>query len=111
MNADKKILARIEQERRDKAHAHRIKDVEAQIAHGEGAIAQRNVQMEGELAELRRKKGLANNNLAGATWEQSISSEMQAIVQKYKTMNDIDIERLRVLRVELDRLRSSPPLP
>jgi hypothetical protein len=60
---------------------------------------------------MRRKKGLANNNLAGATWEQSISSEMQAIVQKYKTKNDIDIERLRVLRVELDRLRASPPLP
>ena len=29
-------------------------------------------------AELAKRKTYANNNLAGATWEQSISSEMQA---------------------------------
>lgn len=36
-----------------------------------------------ELERLRAKKALANNNLAGAAYEQSISTEMQAVVAKY----------------------------
>lgn len=41
------------------------------------------VEMDGELAKLQVKKLYAKNNLAGATWEQSISTEMSAVTQKY----------------------------
>ncbi len=50
------------------------------------------------MARLKRKKMHANNNLAGATWEESISSEMQSVAESYKTkiqsaQNQIDDTR------------------
>lgn len=47
--------------------------------------------------ELTAKKGSAKNNLAGATWEQSISTEMQAVA----TMCD---SQGRDLRTQVDTL-------
>lgn len=38
-----------------------------------------------ELAALREKKQRANNNLAGAVWEQSISNEMIAVTDSYNS--------------------------
>lgn len=49
------------------------------------------------MAQLEAKKTQANNNLAGATWEQSISAEMQA----HATMCDM---RSRELIAHRDRL-------
>ena len=37
-----------------------------------------------EMDALRAQKARANNNLAGATWEQSLSTEMQAVAARYK---------------------------
>lgn len=50
-------------------------------------------------AQLREKKRHAANNLAGATWEQSISDEMQAVAAEY------DIKIRRVTK-ELDELKA-----
>ena len=49
-------------------------------------------------AQLRAKKTRANNNLAGATWEQSISDEMQAVAAEYDM-------KLRKATKELDELK------
>jgi len=61
-------------------------------------------EMNAELEFLRAKKSRASNNLAGATWEQSISYEMSAVVSTY----DMRISRLRDdvarLHAERDRL-------
>lgn len=44
-----------------------------------------------ELDAQRQKKRLANNNLAGATWLQSISAEMQVITDNYtEKIRDVD---------------------
>lgn len=51
------------------------------------AIDQQKLRCNGELANLRTKKQFANNNLAGATWEQSISSEMSAVVARCDSEN------------------------
>lgn len=53
-----------------------------------------------ELAALRQKKRLANNNLAGAVWEDSISQEMTAVTARYNS----DIESARA---EVDRLKQA----
>ena len=45
------------------------------------------------------------DNLAGATWEQWLGTEMQAVVMKYKALNDADPERLKVLRDDLAAAR------
>src|SRR5580765_8490304 len=73
---------------RDMEHERRIRELKVEITQTEDSISRRNQQMSAELETLRAKKPLARNNLAGATWEQSISQEMQAVTQKYKTMND-----------------------
>ena len=58
--------------------------------------------LEGEryakLASPRSKKSQATNPLAGATWEQSISSEMIAVTEPVQTKN-------YAARAELDRLQ------
>jgi hypothetical protein len=50
-----------------------------------------------ELAALRHKKRYAANNLAGATWENSISEEMKAVAQRYNA----DIQAARDELAEL----------
>jgi|WetSurSiteA1Bulk_404760.scaffolds.fasta_scaffold75204_1 predicted RNase H-like nuclease (RuvC/YqgF family) len=62
--------------------------------------------MNKEIAHLKAKKARANNNLAGATWENSISSEMQAVSDKYGQEIKIAISRIERLRSELSRLES-----
>jgi hypothetical protein len=52
--------------------------------------------MESDLQALKNKKRSANNNLAGAVYEQSISSEMNAVTASYN--NKIIIQN------EIDRL-------
>ena len=53
--------------------------------------------------DLRNRKGYARNNLAGAMWEQSLSTEMQAVASKYAAEIDAKQERIKRLRAELDR--------
>ncbi|MFM5797821.1 DUF4124 domain-containing protein [Aeromonas caviae] len=47
-------------------------------------IETKKLKRDNELRALRTKKGLAANNLAGATWENSISAEMQAVTIRYQ---------------------------
>lgn len=54
-------------------------------------------QCDARMKAVRSQKAYANNNLAGATWEQSISTEMQAIATQ------CGAEQTR-LSSELDRL-------
>lgn len=60
-----------------------------------GRVEQAMRDCESQLAALRSRKALANNNLAGATWENSISSEMIAVSTQCDT-------RTRTLQSELD---------
>lgn len=57
--------------------------------------------------QLRNKKSWANNNLAGAVWEQSISDEMQAVAAEYdmqirKATKELDEVRMRRAQVPND---------
>ena len=78
--------------------------IEAQIAASQGdrrkrelelrlvpdaftAINQQRTQCDRELKVLQDRKARASNNLAGATWEGSISSEMTAIATRCGTRN------------------------
>jgi chromosome segregation ATPase len=62
------------------------------------AISRERAQCDQELKALQTKKMSANNNLAGATWETSISSEMTAIATRCDTRN-------RELRTDFDDLK------
>lgn len=95
---DERILATMQRDRRQK-------ELEQSVAIIEGDISNRNTLMTNEMNAIRGRKAYAKNNLAGATWEQSLSTEMQAVAAKHKAMNDADFERLKVLRADLDATR------
>jgi hypothetical protein len=61
-------------------------------------------QFDNDLSSLKAKKNSANNNLAGATFEQSISTEMQATVASYETRIRFEENKLLQFREELKML-------
>jgi len=63
-----------------------------------------NRACDADIANLRQKKGLARNNLAGATWEESISSEMNAIALRCDSKTKDMRERLADMKKECAEL-------
>ena len=91
------------------ARERQIREANYEIENLERRIANRSEQMTREMDSLRAQKARANNNLAGATWEQSLSTEMQAVAARYKVMNDVDQEQIKALRVKVTMLQSGKP--
>lgn len=85
----------------------RIKEVDREIQVLQDNIQTNSANREIELQNLRNKKGYAANNLAGATWEQSISTEMEAVMSKYASK--IDMINRQIDRLERERTQLSAP--
>lgn len=68
------------------------------VPNAQTEINNHRIQCDKDIKALQDKKSLAKNNLAGATWESSISSEMAAIATRCDTRN-------RELKDDLDTLR------
>lgn len=83
------------------AKDRKIADLQYEITRTESAITQLQSAMHAELADLEGRRSLANNNLAGATYLNSLANERQAVTARY----DIDIntqrDRVKQLREEL----------
>lgn len=86
----------------------KIKEQQQRIADAQAIIDRRNRQMQQEMAAIRDQKTLAKNNLAGATWEQSLSTEMQAVAAKYQALNEADQARIRQMQFELEQMQRAP---
>ncbi len=97
MERSKAYLSQREKERKKD-------DLQAKIARNEEAIRGYQNLMHAEIELLQAKKGLAKNNLAGATWEESLSTEMNALTARYRSEIDIRQEENKVLRAELSKL-------
>ena len=63
---------------------NRKAEVRRELKRLERDIDRAQAKMDSELRALRAKKNRANNNLAGAQWESSISAEMQAVTTRYQ---------------------------
>jgi hypothetical protein len=90
--------------RADLAVKKRLLDEE--IYRKEQRLKSLRSDMEQKLADLREKKRNANNNLAGATWENSISQEMNSVVASYDSQFRFiegEISALRSQRATLDK--------
>jgi len=91
---------RIEQRVAESQRARRRQELEVRLLpESLIAIDRHRAFCDQQLAQLQNKKRLANNNLAGATWEGSISSEMVALATRCDTQN-------RELRDEAERRRA-----
>lgn len=104
---DAEELKRIQQTASTMERERRLKDIDREIGSAEGLITNYRQAMNNELSALQQKKQLANNNLAGATWEQSISAEMSAVTQKYDTLIRNQQTRIERLRADADSLRKT----
>jgi len=74
----------------------------SKVAAQKQRVRQLERERDAELAALRDKKALANNNLAGAAWEQSISTEMSAVVEQYR-------QKIDAAQRELQRIETAQP--
>jgi len=96
--AARESRSRFESDQAVRTAAARRKTIDEQIAFQQNSILSYEAMMDSELAALRAKKSQARNNLAGATWEQSISTEMEAVAARYAT-------KIRIARDEIEALR------
>lgn len=83
----------------DMSRQRQLREIEHQIKIEYLRINDEEDAMQGEIAALRARKRRANNNLAGAVLEQSISNEMAAVTSRYET-------RIQTIRSKIDRLES-----
>lgn len=91
---------RIEKQIASSQQARRKQELESLLVpNASAAIARQKASCDREFQTLRTKKRAANNNLAGATWESSISSEMTAVATRCDTES-------RNLRSSFDELRA-----
>ncbi|HFE31888.1 MAG TPA: DUF4124 domain-containing protein [Gammaproteobacteria bacterium] len=88
----------------EKRDARRRRALLRDIRDAEDEIVDLQRAMDKEQEALKTKKRNANNNLAGATWEESISTEMRAVTSRYVAKIDFVKDRLTRYRAELDRL-------
>lgn len=87
-----------------------LREIEREISAVSAQIRRLETRRDAEIRLLRRKKAYSANNLAGATWEESISTEMQMVADNYNaqiTERQGTLNRLRdrqeKLVAELDR--------
>lgn len=64
-------------------------------------ISQSQQARDAELNTIKERKSLASNNLAGATLEHSLATEMQAVATRYDSDIHVKQEKLRRLREDL----------
>lgn len=70
------------------------------VPYARSAIANQQMQCDAQLMALQAKKRAATNNLAGATWEGSISSEMTAVATRCDTRSRDLREEFSILKKE-----------
>lgn len=89
--------------------SRRSNELRADIENAQSNISLFRSQMEREMSMLRDRKNYSNNNLAGATWEQSISTEMQAVATSYETKIKIEQSKVRQIQSQLSDLEKQKP--
>lgn len=83
------------------AKDRKISDLKYQIENMEASISNSHAAMQYELAALDARRSKANNNLAGATYLQSLATEKTAVTSRYESEISTQRERLKNLREDL----------
>ena len=96
-------------ERMNKATAsmyadRRKSELKRDISDKEKSVVTLQKRMDAEVAGLRFKKRFASNNLAGATYEGSISEEISAVVSRYDSKISVAQRDIDRFYKELERL-------
>lgn len=98
----KGLKSDVEQMARDR----RLRELDFEISQRNSRIGGIQADSERRMALLRYEKSRAKNNLAGATWEQSLSAEMQAIATDTQTKLAALQGEIATLEKELTTLKA-----
>lgn len=86
------------------ANSNKRHELEGIIRDEEQNIARYQSEMDAEINQLKYASQFARNNLAGAIYDQSLSTKMQAAASKYKAKIDQSTERMRAARDALSKM-------
>lgn len=93
------------QQQLEKAQAERRRtELEIALPRAYEEQSRHSAACDQELGALRERKAMANNNLAGATWQQSLSTEMTAVASRCDTRNKTMGANIEALRKECQSL-------
>lgn len=81
--------------------SRRMGQIERALADLDARIVQMEADRDWKIANLRFSRNYANNNLAGAAWQQSLAMEMGAVSAQYATS-------ISSAQMEKQRLRDLP---
>jgi hypothetical protein len=95
---------RLQQQLNQMQSERRRRDLEIALPNAYAERASHSAACDQELSALRAKKAMANNNLAGATWQQSLSTEMAAVASRCETRNNNITTNIEALRKECQAL-------
>ena len=84
----------------------RLRDIDYEAQNLKANINKYNTDMNAEIKALREKQELWKNNLGGATWEQNIEAEIQAVSEKYQLQIQTAQDRLSQLNSEKDDINN-----
>lgn len=90
------------------AKVRRLQAIERQLRSADARIGTLQARMGDEMERLRQAKRRAYNNLAGATLEQSLSTEMQAVASRYDAMIRAEQDMIARLRADQAALQAQP---
>ncbi len=83
----------------------RIREIGNEIGRLESRNRRLLQSRDREIGQLRARQRTANNNLAGATYRQSIAEEMSAVNQRYDTQIRVNQEQIGRMRDDQRTLR------
>ena len=98
MERSKAYLAEREKERK-------VGDIKFQIERQEELIALTRQTMNSEIESIQVRKTYAMNNLAGATLENSLATEMQAVTARYTSEIGYQQDQLKRLQAVLSAIK------
>ena len=78
--------------------------LEQRIVRHNHKIEKLNKKMDKELAVLKKQTTYANNNLAGANYQNALSSEMIAVTNKYKSLIDTELRAIEALQTKIKNI-------
>jgi hypothetical protein len=85
-----------------------LRDAERQVEYLEDRIDRYESERDRKLADLERRSNFANNNLAGAQYQESLATERQAVTAQYQSKIDADNEKIRRLRDLMEKTSEVP---
>ena len=83
----------------------RVREIDREVSKRRDLIDRYEKRRDREFAKIKAKQNRANNNLAGATWLQSLAQEMRAVTEKYNAKVAREESAIDRLNRERDRLQ------